>query len=110
MKLQIDLDIPQTVVDEHLLAELTATCKEEVILRLFAERRIGAAAAIQFLGLTHIQFLDLAKQRGIPYAAYTAGDFHEDMQDLNRFERDAGLTPSHCPQWAGLRHTPGGAH
>jgi len=94
MKLQIDLDIPEAVVDEHLVAELTAACKEEAILRLFSGRRISAAEAARILGIKRIQFMDLAKQRGVPYIVYTAEDYREDMEDLKMFERRAALTPS----------------
>jgi predicted HTH domain antitoxin len=90
MKIEIDLDIPEALLDERLRSDLTLACREEAVLRLFAEERISAPAAAQLLGLTRIQFMELAKRRGVPHIVYTAEDFREDMRDLELFERAAG--------------------
>ncbi len=94
MKLHLELDIPDEVVDPSTRDEFVAACKEQAVLRLFAERKIPAAVGARLLGLTRIEFMDLTRRRGIPYHVYTAEDFREDMQDLEALERKANQPAS----------------
>lgn len=94
MKLQIDLDIPYDLIDAELQDHFAATCKEEAVLRLFADRKIPSAVATRLLGLTRIQFMELTRQRGIAYIVYTAEDFADDLKDLAAFERRIDPTVS----------------
>ncbi len=83
MKLQIELDVAEEVVDK---AQLEEHIRKEAILALFGERKITAGKAARDLGLERIQFMDLLKQRGIPYVIYTADDFDQDMKTIERLQ------------------------
>ena len=61
--------------------------RKEAILALFADRKIPAGKAAQELGLGRIAFLELLKQRGIPYVIYTAEDWESDGNAIDEFER-----------------------
>ena len=67
MKLEIELDVPEDGVDEALRRDLARAAKEHAVLQLFAERRISSGLAARMLGIGRIQFLDLLKQRGVPF-------------------------------------------
>jgi predicted HTH domain antitoxin len=90
VKFQIEIDLPDDSFDPVLQDDLAAACKQEVVLRLFADRKLPAAVATRILGLTRLQFMELARSRGIPYAVYTASDFRDDLQDLDAFEHKSG--------------------
>ena len=57
MKLEIDLDIPEAVIDKRFEQEL----RTEVILLLFGERNISSTHASHLLGMTRLQFLGLRR-------------------------------------------------
>ena len=84
MKLEIELDI---AADTAVMAGLQEHLHKEAILALFAGRKIPAGKAAQELGLTRIAFMDLLRQRGIPYADYTAEDWESDARAIAEFER-----------------------
>jgi predicted HTH domain antitoxin len=82
VKLEIELNI---AADAAVVAGLQKHL--EAILALFAGRKIPAGKAAQELGLTRIAFMDLLRQRGIPYADYTAEDWESDARAIVEFER-----------------------
>lgn len=79
MKLEIELDVPEGLVDEAFERGM----KEEAILRLFADRKIPSALATRLLGLTRTGFLQLIEHRGIPLDSYSAEDFRRDRVDMD---------------------------
>ena len=83
MKLQIELDIAEESVDKHQLEE---HLRREAILTLFAERKIPAGKAARALCLERTGFMELLKQRGIPYVVYSAEDFAQDMRTIERLQ------------------------
>lgn len=87
MKLEIDLDIPDGVLDEAVEKAI----RVDAILRLFAERKISSALACELLSLPRVQFMQLTEERGIPHYDYTGGDLASDLADLHRIE---GIGPS----------------
>ena len=84
MKFQIELDVAEGSVDKEKLEE---HLRKEAILELFAERKIPAGRAAHELGLERLAFMELLKQRGIPYVIYTAEDWEADGQAIEEFER-----------------------
>ena len=80
MKLEIDLDIPEGVLDEALEKAIRA----DAILRLFAERKISSALACQLLGMSRVEFMQLTEERGIPLYDYRTEDLASDLADLGR--------------------------
>lgn len=84
MKLEIEINVADDAADKEGLREYL---RREAILALFADRRIPAGKAAQELGLERVAFMELLRQRGIPYVVYTAEDWNSDANALNEFER-----------------------
>src|ERR1039458_5798497 len=84
MKLEIEVNVAVDAADK---VELQEHLRKEAILALFAERKITAGKAAQELGLERLAFMDLLKQRGIPYVVYTAEDWEADAKAIDEFER-----------------------
>jgi predicted HTH domain antitoxin len=84
MKLEIEVDVAEDAADK---ARLQEHLRKEAILALFADRKIPAGKAAQELGLGRIAFMELLKQRGIPYVIYTAEDWESDATAIDEFER-----------------------
>jgi predicted HTH domain antitoxin len=61
-------------------------------LVLFADLKIPAGQAARELGLERLEFMELLKQRGIPYVVYTAQDFAEDMATIERLKPEIETT------------------
>jgi len=93
MKLEIDLDIPDGVLDEAVEKAI----RVDDILRLFAERKISSALASELLAMPRVQFMRLTDERGIPHYDYTsadlASDLASDLTDLNRIEASRPASP-----------------
>jgi len=90
MKLQIDLDIPDGILDEAVEQAI----RVDAILRLFAERKISSALACGLLAMPRVQFMRLTEERGIPHHDYTGADLASDLADLNRIESPPSPSPS----------------
>jgi predicted HTH domain antitoxin len=84
MKLEIEVNVADDAADK---AGLEEHLRKEAILALFADRRIPAGKAAHELGLDRIAFMELLKNRGIPYVVYTADDWNADGKALDEFER-----------------------
>jgi predicted HTH domain antitoxin len=89
MKLEIDLDIPDGVLDEAVEKAI----RVDAILRLFAERKISSALACGLLAMPRVQFMRLTEERGIPHYDYTSADLASDLTDLNRIEASRPAPP-----------------
>jgi predicted HTH domain antitoxin len=89
MRLEIEVDVAEDAADKARLQEYL---RKEAILALFADRKIPAGKAAQELGLGRIAFMELLKQRAIPYVIYTADDWDSDAEAIDEFEgrRKAG--------------------
>jgi predicted HTH domain antitoxin len=84
MKLEIEVNVADDAADK---AGLQEHLRKEAILALFSDRRIPAGKAARELGLERIAFMELLKQRGIPYVVYTADDWDADAKAVDDFER-----------------------
>jgi predicted HTH domain antitoxin len=83
VKLQIEIDVDDRDVDKK---RLEADLHREAVLHLFADRKIPAGRATRLLGTTRVEFMDLLKQRSISHTDYTAADFAEDMDTIERLK------------------------
>jgi predicted HTH domain antitoxin len=84
MRLEIEVNVADDAADK---AGLQEHLRKEAILALFSDRRIPAGKAARELGLERIAFMELLKQRGIPYVVYTADDWDADAKAVDDFER-----------------------
>jgi predicted HTH domain antitoxin len=84
MKLEIEVNVADDAADK---AGLQEHLRKEAILALFSDRRIPAGKAAHELGIERIAFMELLKQRGIPYVVYTADDWDADAKAVDDFER-----------------------
>jgi predicted HTH domain antitoxin len=84
MKLEIELNVADDAADK---VELQEHLRREAILSLFAARRITAGKAARELGLERIAFMELLRQRGIPYIVYTAEDWEADGEAIDQLTR-----------------------
>jgi len=88
MKLEIEVNVDDNAADK---AELQEHLRREAILSLFAARRITAGKAAQELGLERVPFMELLRQRGIPYIIYTPEDWKADGEAIEKLAtRKAG--------------------
>jgi predicted HTH domain antitoxin len=84
MRLEIEVNVADDAADK---AGLQEHLRKEAILALFSDSRIPAGKAARELGLERIAFMELLKQRGIPYVVYTADDWDADAKAVDDFER-----------------------
>jgi predicted HTH domain antitoxin len=84
MKLEIEVNVADDAADK---VELQEHLRREAILSLFAARRITAGKAVQELGLDRIPFMELLRQRGIPYVIYTPEDWKADGEAIEKLTR-----------------------
>jgi predicted HTH domain antitoxin len=84
MKLEIELNVADDAADK---VELQEHLRKEAILSLFAARKITAGKAARELGLERIAFMELLRQRGIPYIIYTAEDWDADGKAIDQLMR-----------------------
>jgi len=86
VKIEVDIPIPEGSVDESALERLRHDALEAAVLRLFDERRLSSAEAARDLGVTRIQFMELARKRDIPQYDYTSDDLAGDLSDLEKIQ------------------------
>ncbi len=87
MILAVDIPILEEDLDAGAKSRLRRDALEAAVLRLFDERRRTPAEAAGDLGLSRIQFMELARRRGIPQYDYSAEDLSDDLADLDRIAR-----------------------
>lgn len=71
--------IPETV-DEKLEKEIVNLSKEEVVLTLFKKGKISSGYGAELLGLSMADFMDLLKEKGIPFTSYTEKEWRQDKK------------------------------
>jgi predicted HTH domain antitoxin len=84
MKLEIEVNVADDLADK---AGLQEHLRKEAILVLFADRKIPAGKAAKELGLERIAFMELLRQRSIPYIIYTAEDWESDAKAIEEIGR-----------------------
>jgi predicted HTH domain antitoxin len=83
VKLEIDLDVPETAIDKDFETQV----RQDAILRLFAQNKIPSGKATRLLGVSRLQFLALLDERGIPHLDDTPEDWNSDEQAIAEYER-----------------------
>jgi predicted HTH domain antitoxin len=83
MKLEVEINVAEGTVDKH---ELQERVRKEAILALFADRKIPAGQEAREIGLGRIEFMELLKQRAIPYVIYTVEDWEADGKAIEEIE------------------------
>ena len=84
MKLEIELDVADDAAEK---ARLEDHLRKEAIFTLFADRKIPAGKAARELGLDRLAFMEMLKQRNIPYVVYTAADWDADANAIDQLEQ-----------------------
>ena len=82
--LHLEWELPEGTVSEAMRQELLLAVKRETALRLFAEGKVSSGYAARLLGIPRLKFLELLKERGIPFLSYTADDLREDRATVER--------------------------
>jgi predicted HTH domain antitoxin len=86
VRIEVDIPVSEETLDAGAKDRLRRDLLETAVLRLFDERRISSAEAALELGLTRVQFMELARKRGVPQYDYTAADLTADLADLEAIE------------------------
>jgi predicted HTH domain antitoxin len=84
MKLEIEANVADDAADK---VERQEHLRKEVILALFADRRVTAGKAAHELGLERFALMELLKLRGVPYIVYTAEDWEADARAIDELKR-----------------------
>jgi len=79
MKIELDLELPAGTIDKELEQQLVNLATEDIVLRLFEERRIPSGLAARLLKITRREFMELCGRRNLPLCDYTAEDLQEDL-------------------------------
>ncbi len=80
MKVEIELDIPEELLDQATRAAI----RQDAVLRLFEARKIPGGQAARLLGLTRAGFEQLARERGIAVYDYTFADWQGDTATVEK--------------------------
>lgn len=83
MRLQLDWEIPDQVMDESLVRDLTDALKLEAAVRLFSEGRISSGYAAHLLGIPRQAFADILHERKIPLYTYAKGELEAEVNTLS---------------------------
>jgi len=87
MRLEIELAVPEEALGPEMREAPTTACREEAVLRLLAERKIPGAMATRLLGVGRLEFLEMARARGIGTFDYTYEDWKADGAALEEYDR-----------------------
>ncbi|OGW13821.1 MAG: hypothetical protein A2035_07945 [Nitrospirae bacterium GWA2_42_11] len=71
--------IPETV-DKELEKEIVSLTKEEVVLKLFKDGKISLGYGAKLLGVSLADFMEVLKERSIPFTHYTKEDWKQDKK------------------------------
>ena len=90
MKLELDISVPDAILDEATKERVRHDALEAAVLRLFDERRIRAVEGAHELGLTRIDFMELCRKRGIPLYDYTIENYQDDIASVDKLWPEIG--------------------
>ena len=79
--------IPETV-DEKLEREIVNLTKEEVVLRLFKEKKISSGYGAELLGITKRDFWELLHKRRIPLFDYPKEELEKELEALAELKKE----------------------
>lgn len=67
--------------------EVAKKGKEAMVLELFKRRKISSGYAADLLGLCLGDFMELLKQKEIPFAHYTKKDLKKDLEAITNYKK-----------------------
>lgn len=89
MQKQVVLEFPVEFPEKDLKdEEVLKKGKEAIVLELFRRGKISSGYAADLLGLCLADFIDLLKQKGIPFAHYTKEDIKKDLEAITQYEKE----------------------
>lgn len=93
MPKKVVLEFPVELSEEDLKdEEVVKKGKEAMVLELFRKGKVSSGYAADLLGLGLSDFMDLLKQKGIPFSHYTKGDFKKDLEAITHYEKETSRT------------------
>lgn len=92
-RLQVDLNIPDTVSDA-LREALQQEARDQTVLALYRRGACSAGVAAELLGRTYTEFLEFLKERGVDYAPGDARDAAADNATLRWMNKQANDKPA----------------
>jgi predicted HTH domain antitoxin len=67
-RVRVEFEVPEDLFDPSVTdADLSTQAKQDLVLRLFREKKLSSGGAAQILGVTRRDFLDLLARRGLPF-------------------------------------------
>lgn len=87
-RLQVDLNIPDTVSDA-LRKALQREAREQTVLALYRCGACSAGVAAELLGGTYAEFLEFLKERGVEYSPGDVQDAAADNATLRWMNKQA---------------------
>ncbi len=89
MPKQVVLEFPVEFPEEDLKdGEVAKKGKEAMVLELFQKDKISSGYAADLLGLCLADFMELLKQKEIPFTHYTKNDFQRDLKAIARYKKE----------------------
>lgn len=88
MQKQVVLEFPAVFPEKDLDEEVLKKGKEAIVLELFRRGKISSGYASDLLGLCLADFIELLKQKGIPFAHYTKEDLKKDLEAITQYEKE----------------------
>ena len=67
VKLDLDLELPDGLLDDNGRAELVRHVREQAVVKLLIDGRVTTREGAKLLEMIHVEFLDLLKKAGVPF-------------------------------------------
>ncbi len=80
---QITVEVPAALADD----QTPGRARMLLVLDAVRSDRLSWRAAAGELGLSPSEFLDLARDHGVPVVRYDVADWHDDLATLDRLTR-----------------------
>jgi predicted HTH domain antitoxin len=80
---QVTIEVPAELADEGTAGR----ARRLLVLDAVRDERMSWRAAARLLDLTPLEFLDLAREHGVPVHRYDDADLQQDLSTLDRIGR-----------------------
>jgi predicted HTH domain antitoxin len=67
VKLDLELELPEGLLDENARAELVRHVREQAVIKLITDGRVTTREGAKLLAMIHVEFLDLLKRTGVRF-------------------------------------------
>jgi len=90
-RITVELDLPRDLLGVLRVGEdeLGVELKKLIAFELFREKQIPSGKAVELLGISKAEFVDLLDQHGIAYFTETPEELAAQMNDLRELFGDA---------------------